>query len=181
MAATARALEARFPAPYLAAMALDRGDLGVSALGQLWQGSGLERQREVLVARRGGRAVAAAILDLASPGLHVYGLLDKIRLVALANAGEDEFERLLGAAHGRYAATGHSSCVYFRDLGAPALPSRIAHSSMGVANISVLARSAAASFLEHVFLPRVAAPAAATRRTFVPPAREPPLTEGKSK
>lgn len=152
MAATARALEARYPFPYLAAMALDRADLGTSALGRLWQGSGLERSREVLVARRDGRALAAAILDMASPGLHVYGLLDKIRLVALESGGEGEFENLLAAAQGRYAATGHASSVYFRDPDAPALTSRIVHASMGRANISVLARSAAAGFLEHVFL-----------------------------
>lgn len=152
MAATARALEARYPMPYLAAMALDCDDLGTSALGRLWLGSGLERSREVLVARRGGRALAAAILDMASPGLHVYGLLDKIRLVALESRGEEQFEALLAAAHGRYAATGQASPVYFRDLDAPALTSRILHASMGRANISVLARSAAASFLEHVFL-----------------------------
>jgi hypothetical protein len=152
MAAAARALAARYPAPYLAAMALDRDDLGTGALGRLWQGSGLERSREVLVARRGGRARAAAVLDLASPGLHVYGLLDKIRLVALERGGEDEFESLLAAAHRRYAAGGHAGSVYFRDPDAPALTSRIEHASMGRANVSVVARSAAAGFLEHVFL-----------------------------
>jgi hypothetical protein len=152
MAATARALAARFPAPYLAAMALDSDDLGVSALDRLWLGSGLERRREVLVARRGQRAVAAAILDMASPGLHVYGLLDKVRVVELEDGGRHEFEDLLAAAQRRYAATGRSSCVYFRDLDAPGLTGRIVHASMGQANINVLARSAAASFLEHVFL-----------------------------
>jgi hypothetical protein len=152
LAAAQRALETRYPAPYLAAMALDRDDLGTSALGSLWQGSGLERGREVLVARRNGRARAAAILDLASPGLHVYGLLDKVRLVALEAGGQQEFECLLAAAQRRYAATGHTSFVYFRDLDAPALTSRVVHTSMGQANISVVARAAAASFLEHVFL-----------------------------
>ncbi|HTV18595.1 MAG TPA: PilZ domain-containing protein [Polyangiaceae bacterium] len=152
IAATARALAARFPAPYLASTRLDRADLGLDDLDGLWRGSGLERRREVLVARRDGRAVAAAILDMATPGLHVYGLLDKVRLVELEAGGERAFDGLLAAAHERYVVTGHTSCVYFRELGAPAPGSGIEHASMGKANINVLGRAAAASFLEHVFL-----------------------------
>jgi hypothetical protein len=144
--------EEQLPGPYLDAMALRAPDLGVSAMQRAWQGSGLQRSREVLVARRGGQAVAAAVLDFSSPGMHVYGLLDKVRVLAVEPAGYDDFGRLLAAAYQRYARRGVDKFIYFRGLDAPPPDEQVKSASLGNANINVVARGQLGRFLEHVFV-----------------------------
>jgi hypothetical protein len=146
------ALVEQLPAPYLQAMGLSDDDLGLGSMGRLWAGSGLARSRQILVARRRGRVVAAAILDLASAGLHLYGLLDKVRLVAVEAGGRDYFNALLRVSYSCFAAAGHSRFVYFRDVDAPALSEQVVSSSMGNAHINVIGRQSAAGFLQRVFL-----------------------------
>jgi hypothetical protein len=145
-------LAERLPGPYLDAMALRAPDLGSSAMQRAWQGSGLQRSREVLVARRGGRVVAAAVLDISSPGMHVYGLLDKVRVLAVEPTGCDDFGRLLAAAYQRYARRGIDKFIYFRDPEAPLPDEHVKSVSLGNANVNVVAREQLGRFLEHVFV-----------------------------
>jgi hypothetical protein len=147
-----RILGRQLPLSYLKAVALAEDDLGIASMTQAWEGSGLSRGREVLVARRAGRVVAAAVLDYSSRGMHVYGLLDKVRLIEVDPVGRGDFDRLLAAAHRRYAARGQRKFVYFRELQAPLVAPGLAPASLGRAHINVVSRDQFGSFLEHVFL-----------------------------
>jgi hypothetical protein len=110
----------------------------VARLKRSWSQVGLHRERQLIVARRRGRAVAAALLEAADDGLHLFCLLDLARLFALEPGGEALFPALLDAARAWYAELGKPRFIYFceetaappglRDLGeadAIVLPSEL--------------------------------------------------------
>lgn len=86
------------PRAYAEAFDLTRERLDLADNLRAWRGSRFERERAVLVARRRGRAVAAAVLELAADGLHLFGLLDLVRLYPLAPDGAQAFDALLDEA-----------------------------------------------------------------------------------
>lgn len=111
-------LRRSLPHEYLAATGLDGEGLALASLPSRYADAGLERERCVWVAERGAELVACAIADAASPGLHLYGLLDCVRVFGLADVkGVDEqlTDALLSAAQRWYAALGRHEFCYFAD------------------------------------------------------------------
>ncbi|MFW6066846.1 MAG: hypothetical protein ACOC97_00790 [Myxococcota bacterium] len=102
----------RTPA-YVEALDLTRRRLKSPALERAWSRAGLARKREILIARREGQPVAAAVLDLAEDGLHLFGLLDVVRVFPLVEGAEAAYEPLLRAAARWYAARGKATFTYF--------------------------------------------------------------------
>lgn len=109
------ALQSRYPQEYLQAMGLAEPDLGLAALEQSWQAAGLQRLRQVVVVERAGRIVAAGVFDAASPGLHLYGLLDCARVFVLEPGAEQYTSEVLDAAVSWYKQLGREHFVYFRE------------------------------------------------------------------
>lgn len=147
-----RAAQRILPSAYLAAAALTSTALHLDGLRERWKLAGLCRDRQVLIAEHNGIIKAAAILDFASAGVHLYGLINQAHLVALDMEGNACFDALLAAAHQRYTQRGHANFVYFKDPTAAPPGESIRHRSLGHANASVFHRRHIGDFLEHLFL-----------------------------
>jgi hypothetical protein len=157
-------LIASTPIEYRHATGLSQRDLSLNGLSAQWRSAGLERERVVLGVHRQHQAPCAfAVLEFATPGLHLYGLLDCARIVFLdpvpspAEAPEEHAlaqqacDALLSAAFELYAARGRSQFVYLRTFDSPAPSSDLGFCSMGTAQMSIFHRSWLGNFMEHVF------------------------------
>lgn len=85
-----------------------------------WRFFGLMRERALLVATEGETILAAAVLDAAEDGLHLYGLFDTVRLFEIAPGGSECFHELLLAANEWFFGQGKNSFVCFGEDLAPA-------------------------------------------------------------
>jgi hypothetical protein len=103
------------PACYVDALDLSRERLDLRDTMETWHEAGLERERQVLVARRDGVAVAALLLELGQPGTNLFRLLDAARLFPLTLDGPDAYVALLDAAREWYARRGRSAFVFLRE------------------------------------------------------------------
>ena len=71
------------PLPYREALDLVAERFNLAQIRVTWRGAGLARERQVMVARHAGHAVAAAILERATHGTNLFHLLDGVRLFCL--------------------------------------------------------------------------------------------------
>src|SRR5262249_46785665 len=69
--------------PYLEACDLVPERFDLTTVKRTWKEVGMERDREVWVARNGSRPVAAAILEVGETGTNLFRLLDSLRLIEL--------------------------------------------------------------------------------------------------
>jgi hypothetical protein len=152
VAALARSVARLRPAPYCDALDLSPGRMDMGANKRLWQGIRFERERTILVARKNGLAVAAAVLELAAEGAHLFGLLDLVRVYPLVQGGEDCFAHLLEAAKIWYRERGRRRCVCFLEEGFT-LPQAIIDrmGDMGEADMTILAAHRVPELLEHLY------------------------------
>lgn len=75
---------------------LTRGGLRLDDVSRRFSAEGVIRHRRVLMARRGGRAVGFALLELSSCGLNLYDALSSFRIFVLPE-GESERQQVRGA------------------------------------------------------------------------------------
>jgi hypothetical protein len=149
--ALAAAIVALRPEMYVAATGLGAPDLGIDSIANTWQSAGFERKRQVLVARRFGRAIAGAVLDAADDGLHLFGLLDVARFYPLTGDGREAFSALLCGARGWFAALGKRRFAYFaNDLEHPGAHGEPGCTDLGAAFTIVLPVALLPEMLEHV-------------------------------
>jgi hypothetical protein len=114
-----------------------------------YRDAGLERDRALLVARRGARALAACVLEEASEGLHLFRLLDVVRLFALTGGGEAAYPALIEAARGWYSARRKQKFVCAYD--GPEEHARFAGmTDLGEADLVLLPAQLLPELLEHV-------------------------------
>ena len=76
-------------------MDLERHSLKMERNKRLWKGHRLERDRAIFVARKDGVAQAAAVIEMAADGVHVFQLLNLVRLYPLVEGGEAAYADLL--------------------------------------------------------------------------------------
>jgi hypothetical protein len=98
------------PAAYGDAFDLGPESIHFAATRRLWRGLGCTRDRGVLVAREGGRVVAAAVVEHGAEGVHLLNQLDLVRLYTLEPIGERFLAALLEGAR-----------AWFRRAGRPAM------------------------------------------------------------
>ncbi|HZI15337.1 MAG TPA: hypothetical protein VE153_33505 [Myxococcus sp.] len=100
------------PGCYVDALDFTRERLDLRAMQARWRQFGLEREREVLVARRDGEPVAAAVLELGQQGTNLYSLLDMARLFPFHADGPSTYAALMDAARRWYGARRRTSFHY---------------------------------------------------------------------
>jgi hypothetical protein len=160
----------RSPA-YVDALDLTPERFQLSEIHDTWQGAGFRRMRTFFVAVSRTGVQAAAVLESADEGLHLFRLLDCVRLFSLAPGGEEAFGPLLDAARGWYRAQSKSAYVVF--LEGDALPAW-AHpesTDLGLADFAILSAARLPEFLEHVY--EVTAPSRAAPDHAAPSSRQP--------
>ncbi len=140
------------PKSYLEAQDLTRQSIGMQNVKRAWGRAGLTRERQVLAAHRDGQLVAAAILESADEGLHLFRLLDSVRLFCLVDGGERAFTPLLEAAREWYRARGRPAFVCYLEEDRPApVPGELPrHSDLGLADLCILPASHLPEQLEHI-------------------------------
>jgi hypothetical protein len=82
-----------------------------------WARSGMERERDLLVAKQDGAIVAVGVVEAAQPGLHLFGLLDTLRMYALAPDGARAFDGLLDGARAWFRQHNRRSFCYLEEEG----------------------------------------------------------------
>jgi hypothetical protein len=138
------------PRPYLEALDLLPETYGQTDFKQEWEIHGLERDRTMLVALDDRRIVAAAVLETMEDGLHVYGLLDGVRLFELEPGGRYHFGALLLGANEWFCSMGKSYFVCFDEDGVPEIMRSAGAETMGTAVTTFLPRLATPELLERV-------------------------------
>lgn len=103
--------------PHCYAEALDfvPGRIDLDEVADLWQQSGFERRREILVARRDGDPIAVMVMETGEVGTNLFRLLDATRLFSLADDAASVYPALMDEARRWYRARGRSSFLYLRE------------------------------------------------------------------
>ncbi|WP_233562697.1 hypothetical protein [Sorangium cellulosum] len=139
--------------PRMVAEALDLvpGRLAMGPCIERWRSAGLERERAVLVAREGGEALAAAVVELGELGTNLFRLLDSVRLVPLRPGGDAALGPLLDAAGGWFQRHDRTSFIYFGERGRLTYSGPASLNDLGEGRLWILARELVPEFVEHVY------------------------------
>lgn len=140
-----------YPAAYAEALDLTEDRLELSELRAMWSAHGFRRRREILVAAN-GQPAAAAVLETAEEGLHLFGLLDSLRLYALIPGGEGAFDALLEAARAWFHRQGKERFVLFAEHDGSRWKGRRGIQDLGGASLIAFSRRLLPEFLEHLHL-----------------------------
>jgi len=86
-------------------------------LKRAWAKCGMERERDLLVAKRDDEIVAVGVVETAQPGLHLFGLIDTLRMYVLAPDGARAFDGLLDGARAWFRQHNRRSFCYLEEEG----------------------------------------------------------------
>lgn len=124
-------------------------DLTLTAVSGRWRDAGLQRQRALFQCNDANGACAFAVAELASPGTHLYGLFDCVRIYhAAAHCARAE-RALLEAAARWFRSAQRSEFVFLQQDGLPA-PLRSAQ-DMGRFSASLIPIAIAPDYMEHLW------------------------------
>lgn len=119
-----RALRTHRPAIYCEALEYgeDPAAFRLLALKRDWERHGMERDRELLIAWDDtpgfeDRVLAIGVVEAAQQGLHLFGLLDTLRIYALAPDGARAFDSVLDRARAWFRQRGRRSFCYLEEEG----------------------------------------------------------------
>lgn len=147
-------LEASRPVAFREALDLVPERFELTQTRALWAAAELSRERELLVARRGGKAVAFAVLEVAQQGLNLFNTLDGVRLVACgddaAPEAQDAMLALLGAAADWYRARGRTSFLHYVEASSGEYCERAALVDLGEGKLWIVSAALLPEFLEHL-------------------------------
>lgn len=133
-------------------LTLERLDLAENK--RLWASVGLRRERVIHVARRGGRAIAAALLEDAEEGLHLFRLLDVVRpfpMVSKLTEAAPAMDALISDASRWYRERGKPSfCCFVENDDWLTPPMMATVEDMGLADMTILAAQLLPELLEHL-------------------------------
>ncbi|MET0593480.1 MAG: hypothetical protein ABW133_12320, partial [Polyangiaceae bacterium] len=108
-------LIAKLDAPYCDALDYAPGLFELDRVKAEWAQFELERDRKLLVAYDGDGPLALGVVECAEPGLHLFGLLDTLRLYALREDGSLAFDALLDEARVWFRERGRRTFCYLEE------------------------------------------------------------------
>jgi hypothetical protein len=127
-----------------------------------WGAAKLSRERELLVARREGRAVAFAVVEAAQQGLSLFNMLDGVRTVSLVDEASPEAQDallgLLATSAAWFRARERSVFIHYVEARHAEYCERAALADLGEGKLWILSAALLPEFLEHlseVTTPRV--------------------------
>ncbi|CAM3644329.1 PilZ domain-containing protein [Corallococcus sp. ZKHCc1 1396] len=142
------------PEAYREALDLVPERFDLSAMRTGWGEAGLSRERELVVARHEGRAVALAVFESAQPGLNLFNVLDGVRLVPLEDDArpevQDAFVALLGRAAEWYRARDRKVFVHYVEGACVEYAERASLADLGEGKLWVMSARLLPEFLEHL-------------------------------
>jgi hypothetical protein len=124
-------------------------DLGLRSISRRWQEAGLRRARQLFQWNGANGERAYAVAELASPGTHLYGLLDCVRIYHDGEHCAQAEASLLEVAACWFRASGRSEFVFLQQDGMPA-PVRAAQ-DMGRFSASLIPTSIGPDYMEHLW------------------------------
>jgi hypothetical protein len=140
------------PAHYVAATGVEDARLELGAIERRWRTCGLERAREVFVARNDdGVAEAVLIAERADPGVHLFGLLDVARFVPLVETGRRHLRDLLSEAARWHAHARRRRFAYFEENPHAPLPDLGGMEDLGLAYVVAMPIALLPELLEHIY------------------------------
>jgi len=140
------------PAAYCDALDMTASALDMTPLTQELAAVGMARERVLLGAygRRGLEAVA--VLELGEPGLHIFGLLDTVRVFGVAGRPQRKVVNVLLSAAGTwYAGRGRERFVFFDEHGVSRPDISASFIDLGLADLTLFAGRLLPDFLDHLF------------------------------
>ncbi len=142
---------------YCEALDLVPERMAMADVRKLFARTHLTRDRMVLVVRHQGKAMAAAVAEMASDGLHVFGLLDLVRIYPLDDRAEDHYADLLaGCATWFKSKAKETFCLYLEDGQKLDEITFAAATDMGEADMVILSAERLPEFFE--FLHEITSP-----------------------
>ena len=140
------------PAHYARATGLDGLELELGGIVERWAAAGLDRAREVFVARTSAGAEAALVVEATDDGLHLFRLLDVARLIPLRGLDPHaHLPALLDAARRWYADRGKPAFVYFEEQEPTQPPALPGTTDLGLAYAIAIPIESLPELVEHIF------------------------------
>jgi PilZ domain len=139
---------AQVPVAYAESQDLVEARFWLPSIRWRWSEHGLTRGRELWVAERAGAPVAWAVVEWASEGMHVFRLLDSVRVFYAGPPDPDAGNALLDTARTRFHALGKPSFSFFEVPEHPLVPERARE--LGMADVFCVHRDVLPEFAEHV-------------------------------
>jgi hypothetical protein len=138
------------PKVYLESVDLEAESFDLSEIRGAWREAGFERDRTVVVARRHGEMIAAAILESGETGTNLFRLLDGVRLIPIEPGSEAAAAGLLNEARRWYHSKGKETFVYFHENRAIDIrPAQLL--DLGEGHFWVISAMLLPEFLEHIY------------------------------
>jgi hypothetical protein len=138
------------PRSYMEALDLTPERFLLPVIRKQWENAGFERERTLLVATKGERHLAVAVLERASPGLHLYGLLDLARLYVLTPDGLSAYPALLEGARTWYRQHGRRDFAYFCEHTNTTHAMKPGFTDLGKADMTLLSVICLPELLDHM-------------------------------
>jgi hypothetical protein len=142
------------PEAYREALDLVPERFDLAGLKRRWSEAKLTREREVLVARKDGRALAVGVLETAHAGLNLFNVLDGVRIVPLEDASLPETQEamlgLLAGAAEWYRARGREVFVHYVETEHVGYTEEAKLADLGEGRIWILSAQLLPDFIEHL-------------------------------
>jgi hypothetical protein len=103
------------PQGYREALDFTSTNVDLNEVSRDWRRFGFEREREIFIARRGTKPVAALVVECGEIGTNLFCLLDSARLFSLTPRGSDAYVQLMDEARAWFSARRRSSFLFFRE------------------------------------------------------------------
>lgn len=141
---------------YRNALDLTQDSFCLTEIARQWRQAGLRRERGLIVAGQETLPEAFAIVETVEPGLHVFGLLDSVRVVCVGECQKHTVATLMEEVRDWFFQRGISHFTIYDESGL--LAGNTEFIDMGAASLVILRKDILPNYLEHYYEQLTAAP-----------------------